>query len=107
MSPRFDTPGQMPLYNHFTFSFFYFRIGRHSKSLDTERFVCAHCRGQLVLCQSSRKDGTPVRTQLTPFAKYVKENYGSTKKKQHALSHAEVMRKLSADFASKTRVLDS
>ncbi|XP_059588955.1 germ cell nuclear acidic protein isoform X4 [Alligator mississippiensis] len=82
-------------------------IGRHSKSLDTERFVCAHCRGQLVLCQSSRKDGTPVRTQLTPFAKYVKENYGSTKKKQHALSHAEVMRKLSADFASKTRLLDS
>ncbi|XP_019391879.1 PREDICTED: acidic repeat-containing protein isoform X2 [Crocodylus porosus] len=82
-------------------------IGRHSKSLDTERFVCAHCQGQLVLCQSSRKDGTPVRTQLTPFAKYVKENYGSTKKKQHALSHAEVMRKLSADFASKTRLLDS
>ncbi|KAG6924787.1 acidic repeat containing, partial [Chelydra serpentina] len=82
-------------------------IGRHSKSLDTERFVCALCKGQLVLCQPTRKDGTPARVQLTPFAKYVKENYGSTKKEQCGLSHAEVMRKLSAEFALKTRLLDS
>ncbi|XP_027685133.2 acidic repeat-containing protein isoform X5 [Chelonia mydas] len=82
-------------------------IGRHSKSLDTERFVCALCKGQLVLCQPTRKDGTPARAQLTPFAKYVKENYGSTKKEQCGLSHAEVMRKLSAEFALKTRLLDS
>ncbi|XP_053894889.1 germ cell nuclear acidic protein isoform X2 [Malaclemys terrapin pileata] len=82
-------------------------IGRHSKSLDTERFVCALCKGQLVLCQPTRKDGTAARAQLTPFAKYVKENYGSTKKEQCGLSHAEVMRKLSAEFALKTRLLDS
>ncbi|XP_032649796.1 germ cell nuclear acidic protein [Chelonoidis abingdonii] len=82
-------------------------IGRHSKSLDTERFVCALCKGQLVLCQPTRKDGTPARAQLTPFAKYVKENYGSTKKEEGGLSHAEVMRKLSAEFALKTRLLDS
>nr|XP_009683245.1 PREDICTED: acidic repeat-containing protein [Struthio camelus australis] len=82
-------------------------IGRHSKSLDTERFVCARCGGQLVLSQPTRKDGTPARTHLTPFAKYVKENYGSTKKEQHGLSHVEVMRKLSAEFALKTRLQDS
>ncbi|KAM6381504.1 germ cell nuclear acidic protein [Pluvialis apricaria] len=82
-------------------------IGRHSKSLDRERFVCAFCRGQLVLSQSAQKDGTPARTHLTPFAKYVKENYGLTKREQHGLSHAEVMRKLSADFALKTRLQDS
>ncbi|XP_067404019.1 germ cell nuclear acidic protein isoform X2 [Emydura macquarii macquarii] len=82
-------------------------IGRHSKSLDTERFVCALCKGQLVLCQPTQKDGTPARAQLTPFAKYVKENYGSTKKEQHGLSHAAVMQKLSVEFALKTRLLDS
>ncbi|XP_010072349.1 PREDICTED: acidic repeat-containing protein [Pterocles gutturalis] len=82
-------------------------IGRHSKSLDTERFVCAFCGGQLLLSQPTRKDGTPAKTRLTPFAKYVKENYGLTKGEQHGMSHAEVMRKLSADFALKTRLQDS
>lgn len=83
------------------------RIGRHSRSLDTTRFVCAFCRGQLVLRQPLGKGGTPARTQLTPFAKYVKENYGLAKREQHGLSHAEVMKKLSADFALKTKVEDS
>ncbi|XP_054069535.1 germ cell nuclear acidic protein isoform X1 [Rissa tridactyla] len=82
-------------------------IGRHSKSLDRERFVCAFCGGQLVLSQPTKKDGTPARTHLTPFANYVKENYRLTKREQHGLSHAEVMRKLSADFALKTRLQDS
>ncbi|KAJ7412580.1 UDP-N-acetylglucosamine--peptide N-acetylglucosaminyltransferase subunit isoform A [Willisornis vidua] len=83
------------------------KIGRHSKSLDTERFVCAFCAGQLCLSQPRGRAGTPARTQLTPFAKYVKENYGLTKREQHGLSHAEVMRKLSADFALKTRLEDA
>ncbi|XP_075369674.1 germ cell nuclear acidic protein isoform X3 [Mycteria americana] len=51
-------------------------IGRHSKSLETERFVCAFCGGQLVLSQPTRKDGTPTRTHLTPFAKkYYSRNH--------------------------------
>ncbi|XP_030304925.1 acidic repeat-containing protein [Calypte anna] len=82
-------------------------IGRHSKSLDTKHFVCAFCGGQLVLSQPARKDGTPARTQLTPFAKHVKENYALVKREQDGLSHAEVMRKLSADFALKTKLQDS
>ncbi|XP_025896736.1 acidic repeat-containing protein [Nothoprocta perdicaria] len=82
-------------------------LGRHSKSLDTERFVCARCGGQLRLRRPARQDGTPARAQLTPFAKYVKENYGSAKKEQGGLSHVEVMRKLSADFALKTRLQES
>ncbi|XP_064525736.1 germ cell nuclear acidic protein [Pseudopipra pipra] len=83
------------------------KIGRHSKSLDTERFVCAFCGGRLALSQPPGKGGTPARTQLTPFAKYVKENYGLAKREQQGLSHAEVMRKLGADFALKTRLDDS
>ncbi|XP_033919567.1 germ cell nuclear acidic protein isoform X2 [Melopsittacus undulatus] len=82
-------------------------IGRHSKSLDTERFVCAFCGGKLVLNRPTRKGGTPARTRLTPFAKHVEENYGLTKREQPGLSPAEVMQELSADFALKTRLQDS
>ncbi|CAI9624138.1 unnamed protein product, partial [Staurois parvus] len=81
-------------------------IGRHSRSLDTERFVCALCKGKLVLQTATRKDGSPATTQLTPFAKFVKENYGSTKREMTGMSHAEVMRKLGADFSSKTKISD-
>ncbi|XP_034286006.2 germ cell nuclear acidic protein isoform X1 [Pantherophis guttatus] len=77
-------------------------IGRHSKSLDTQRFVCALCKGQLELCQPKLKDGTPAKAPLAPFAKYVKENYSSVKHSQQGLSHGAIMRKLSADFASCT-----
>lgn len=76
-------------------------IGRHSKSLDTTKFVCALCTGQLVLLTPS-KPRAP-----TPFATFVKENYGSTKQELTGQSHAEIMRKLSADFASKTRLSQS
>lgn len=83
------------------------KIGRHSKSLDTQRFVCALCQGQLVLLPTTRKDGSASSTKLTPFAKFVKENYGSAKKGATGLSHAEVMRKLSADFATKAQIAAS
>lgn len=75
------------------------RIGRHSKSLDTQRFVCALCTGQLVLLTPS-KPRAP-----TPFANFVKENYGTVRQELAGQSHAEVMRKLSADF-SKTKLWD-
>ncbi|XP_030595397.1 germ cell nuclear acidic protein [Archocentrus centrarchus] len=73
-------------------------IGRHSKSLDTQRFVCARCTGQFVLLTPS-KPRAP-----TPFANFVKENYASVRQELAGQSHAEVMRKLSADFASKTKL---
>ncbi|XP_073412294.1 germ cell nuclear acidic protein isoform X2 [Dendrobates tinctorius] len=79
-------------------------IGRHSKSLDTEKFVCASCKGKLVLQTTNNKDGAPSGNQLTPFAKFVKENYGSAKKEHAGMSHAEVMQKLSADFSTKTKI---
>lgn len=74
------------------------RIGRHSKSLDTQRFACALCTGQLVLLTPS-KPRAP-----TPFASFVKENYGTARQQLAGQSHGEVMRKLSADFASKTKL---
>ncbi|CAM4610327.1 unnamed protein product [Leuciscus chuanchicus] len=76
-------------------------IGRHSKSLDTTKFVCALCTGQLVLLTPSK----PRRP--APFASFVKENYSSARQELAGQGHAEVMRKLSADFASKTRLSQS
>ncbi|KAJ8014992.1 hypothetical protein DPEC_G00021520 [Dallia pectoralis] len=74
-------------------------IGRHSKSLDTQRFVCALCTGQLVLLNPA-KPRAP-----TPFANFVKENYGNVRQELVGQSHGEVMRKLSADFATKTKLI--
>lgn len=57
-----------------------------------------------MLRQPLRKDGTPAKALLTPFAKYVKENYASAKQAQQGLSHGAIMRKLSADFAAQARL---
>ncbi|KAI4887899.1 hypothetical protein NFI96_012478, partial [Prochilodus magdalenae] len=76
-------------------------IGRHSKSLDTQKYVCALCTGHLVLLTPSKSRGP------TPFATFVKENYGTVRQELVGQSHAEVMRKLSADFATKTRLSQS
>ncbi|XP_030650284.1 germ cell nuclear acidic protein [Chanos chanos] len=76
-------------------------IGRHSKSLDTQRFICALCQGQLVLLTPSKPRAA------TPFANFVKEHYKTARQELAGQSHAEVMRKLSADFASKTRLSQS
>uniref|UniRef100_A0A673C4L3 Germ cell nuclear acidic peptidase n=1 Tax=Sphaeramia orbicularis TaxID=375764 RepID=A0A673C4L3_9TELE len=73
-------------------------IGRHSKSLDTQRFACGLCTGQLVLLTPSKPRAA------APFANFIKENYGTTRQELAGQSHAEVMRKLSADFASKTKL---
>ncbi|CAL8263486.1 unnamed protein product [Lota lota] len=76
-------------------------IGRHSKSLDTQRFVCALCTGSLVLL-------TPSNTRApAPFAIFVKDNYGNVRQELVGKSHTEVMRKLSADFATKTKLSQS
>ena len=90
-----------------------YSIGRHSKSLDTERKVCGHCHGRFQLLTNTgagagagaraAQPGNPqtpgggkVRAP-TPFANFVKENY-----KHHrtpGVSHGDVMKILSAKFS--------
>ncbi|XP_030064693.1 germ cell nuclear acidic protein isoform X2 [Microcaecilia unicolor] len=82
-------------------------IGRHSKSLDIQQFVCALCQGKLVLLQSTHKDGTPTKTRLTPFATSIKENYESSRKEVSDLRHSKLMRKLSTEFAASIYSPDS
>lgn len=76
-------------------------IGRHSKSLDTERFACAICKGTFVLLNAASQ------RPATPFANFVKENFASVRQRMAGQSHGEVMRKLSEEFAAKARLSQS
>ena len=93
-----------------------YAIGRHSKSLDTERKVCGHCHGRFELVVntgSARKGAAAQAAGVTPsgsgsvgkqpkpptgFAKFVQDNYKVYK--QPGTSHAEVMRTLSEKFSA-------
>ncbi|XP_069157177.1 uncharacterized protein [Procambarus clarkii] len=97
-----------------------YSIGRHSKSLDTEKKVCGFCHGKFELIVNSQQGGqkgtgrgnplevnvavTPANyTPKTPrppgaFALFVKGNYGTVKKSKENLKHADVMKILSTEF---------
>ena len=90
-----------------------YEIGRHSKSLDTERKVCGHCHGRFELVvntgatpSSTRGQGgaaggdSATRTPRAPtgFAKFVQDNYKVYK--QPGTNHAEVMKILSNKFSA-------
>ncbi|XP_048191776.1 germ cell nuclear acidic protein isoform X2 [Perognathus longimembris pacificus] len=79
------------------------RIGRYTKSLNTERFLCTNCKGTLVMLPSLRKDGTPIQPYVRPFAIYVKQNYRKVLHEMPHYFHGDVMKKLSKDYiAEKT-----
>ncbi|KAJ8793394.1 hypothetical protein J1605_003673 [Eschrichtius robustus] len=78
-----------------------FRVGRYTRSLDTDRFICAKCKGPLVILPLTRKDGTPIEPHVRPFAKYVQENYRIVRKGMAGIGHGDVMRKLSKDYNAK------
>ncbi|XP_035581523.1 acidic repeat-containing protein [Zalophus californianus] len=79
------------------------RVGRYTRSLNTDRFICAKCKGPLVMLPLTRKDGTPIAPHVRPFAKYVKENYRMIKNETKGMSHGDVMRRLSKDYGEKQR----
>ena len=85
-----------------------YSIGRHSKSLDTEKKVCGHCYGkfQLVVNGKTVKSKTsensagaePSKLKApNAFALFMKENYKLYK--QPGVSHGEVMKILSSKFS--------
>ncbi|GFS09181.1 acidic repeat-containing protein [Elysia marginata] len=90
-----------------------YRIGRHSKSLDTDKKVCGHCLGKFEVyltrdlnsSEGARTPATP-RTPRTPnkFALFVKESYAEVKKKDNSLKHADVMKILSQQFSEKNKI---
>jgi len=82
------------------------QIGRHSKSLDAEKWRCGKCGGRFELYvnhKSSASSATPGRRleQRTPrapnpFAAYVKEHYAYSR--TPGKLHADVMKELAAEF---------
>ncbi|CAL1526817.1 unnamed protein product [Lymnaea stagnalis] len=89
-----------------------YRIGRHSKSLDTERKVCGFCLGKFEVyltksLNSIKGDNPTTPAPKTPnkFALYVKECY-SEKRKGTNLKHGDVMKLLSKEFAEKNKICD-
>ncbi|KAF3816128.1 hypothetical protein GH733_014717 [Mirounga leonina] len=79
------------------------RVGRYTRSLNTDHFICANCKGPLVMLPLTRKDGSPIAPHVRPFAKYVQENYRTIKHETDGISHGDVMRQLSKDYADKQR----
>lgn len=68
-------------------------VGRHSKSLDTEKKRCGFCGGIFML---ANKDGTPRKEKpLNGFALFVRENYARLKEGNSEMSHSKVMEALS------------
>jgi len=87
-----------------------YSIGRHSKSLDTERKVCGHCYGRFQLVVNGKSVQAKVTdsavTNSKPkapnaFALFVKDNYKLHK--QPGVSHGDVMKLLSTKF-SETKI---
>jgi len=93
-----------------------YSIGRHSKSLDTEKKVCGHCYGKFQLVvngktvQTKQSDtgpgggnsaGAAKPKAPNAFALFVKENYKVYK--LPGVKHGDVMKTLSAKF-SETKI---
>lgn len=77
--------------------------GRHSNSLDVNTKVCGVCRGRLVALGRVNPDGTPAAARgPTPYAKFVKEHFSTTKARCPAgTPHKEVMRVLADDWKAR------
>uniref|UniRef100_A0A1B6LDB8 SprT-like domain-containing protein n=1 Tax=Graphocephala atropunctata TaxID=36148 RepID=A0A1B6LDB8_9HEMI len=84
-------------------------IGRHSKSLDTDRKRCGFCYGKFQVfvtakmstasaSAASGSDSVKKPRNPTGFALFVKDNYAAVKK-QHNVPHGQVMKLLSQKFA--------
>jgi len=85
-----------------------YTIGRHSKSLDTEKKVCGHCHGRFSLQVNAKtatnKENTDKKSESVPrtpsaFALFTKENYHVYRKA--GTTHQEVMTILSQKFKQK------
>ncbi|KAK6040094.1 hypothetical protein COOONC_22401 [Cooperia oncophora] len=84
------------------------KVKRHSKSLNIDRMICGICKSRFTLQARTRtKKGMAAgdSSELNPFAKFVKENYG--KHKGPGVKHGEVMRILAQLYKERTSLTDS
>lgn len=73
-------------------------VRRHSKSLDTSRFICSICKGRFELFVNSKRNNqvTPAKERKpSPFSIFVKDEYRGIKASTPHLKHSEIMSALS------------
>ncbi|PIO63575.1 hypothetical protein TELCIR_14820 [Teladorsagia circumcincta] len=79
------------------------KVRRHTKSLDIDRKICGICKSRFTLqvrARTKKATGAGDASELNPFARFVKENYG--KHKGPGVKHGEVMRILAQLYKEKT-----
>ncbi|KAK5982582.1 SprT domain-containing protein [Trichostrongylus colubriformis] len=83
------------------------KVKRHSKSLNIDKKICGICKCRFTLQVRTTKKGTAAddSSELNPFAKFVKENYG--KYKGPGVQHGQVMRILAQLYKERTSLNDS
>ena len=72
------------------------RIGRHSDSVNTELFGCAHCKSRLVRTDKNGK--LHHARPLSPYHHYVKDNYKKVKGQNSSLLNGDIMKLLSVEY---------
>uniref|UniRef100_A0A158QQ23 SprT-like domain-containing protein n=1 Tax=Haemonchus placei TaxID=6290 RepID=A0A158QQ23_HAEPC len=83
------------------------KVRRHTKSLNIDQKICGICKCRFTLQVRTRKKKDAVgneSSELNPFAKFVKENYG--KHKGPGVKHGEVMRILAQLYKEKSATKD-
>lgn len=74
-------------------------IGRHSDSLDVNRFRCGICHSTLVRLGRFNADGTPAKEKVASgFALYVKEKYSAIKGDNQMTPHKEIMKLIATQY---------
>ena len=75
-------------------------IGRHSKSLDTNKFRCGSCTGKIEFLGKYNQDGSKCKARkANKFALYVKLHYNTIKATHGShLTHGEIMKLLSKNY---------
>lgn len=81
-----------------------YRLQAHSKARKVDNVVCKFCHGNIeIFLNKKDKNGcitpTPVK-KPSGFAKFVQDNYGKYKEIEKKMTHAEIMKLLSKEFAA-------
>ena len=74
-------------------------VGRHSKSVDTEKQRCGKCHGKLELLPHLLADGTPAKPRApSAWQLFCKQHMAEVKAANPSATHKEVMGTLSERY---------
>jgi predicted SprT family Zn-dependent metalloprotease len=78
-------------------------FGRHSKSLNCQKYRCAACSSKIALVGAFNKDGTPMKQRKpNKFALFVKQEFAAVKAANPNVKHQAIMQLISAKYKATT-----